>query len=153
MSDLSRLREAARVPDHSILLFGANPCHSPAREPRSQADCPRCAALAGTDHDPVRDVECCVDSYGNMTGEPATFVCCCGRSVYDGTPALARAVKRRLEDDPESGTDRTDAGNRTAEAVNKGAGGKKARGRVEYPDKAIYSDYLARLRARRKVPK
>ena len=122
MSDLSRLMAAARVPESSFLMFGADPCHTPAKESRNPgsenpATCSFCggairdrygrtAPNRPAESDPVRDYEAHVGTasgkhpqQGAARAEPMTTVCGhCDRGAYDGTVALTRA---KLDEDGE----------------------------------------------------
>jgi hypothetical protein len=107
-------KEPGHVPSHSFPLFGADPCHTPARESADPATCPLCGGATPGPHgrpiphrdrpsDPVRVVPIHVDaSNGKVIAEPLTLVCgACIRSDHDGTAALDRAFK--LPVDPDGG--------------------------------------------------
>lgn len=95
MSDLARLIAAA-MPTESHLHTGADPCWTPDREAQRRADCSECGGAADAPNgrvlphagaaDPIRPSELVVVVCGG-----------CQRTRYDGTGAMARAIK------PESG--------------------------------------------------
>jgi hypothetical protein len=146
--------EPSHVPEHSFLMFGADPCHTPAREAADPTCCPRCGGAVPDDtgwpapnwgaDDPVREYEVCVTEHsGTMTASPMAVVCGrCGRSIYDGTKALDRAFRKPIDPDTED-TDRTDRDDRTAEAV---APTGAAKGTIEYNPDAQFRDHKKRKR-------
>lgn len=116
------------LPSESILMMGADPCHTPAREAQHRSDCTVCGgahdapngktianeSLAGRP-DPVRDYAVAVTGRGRVSTDGAVAVCAgCRRSHWDGTAALDRAGRR---DDSIPDTDRGDASHRTDAAV------------------------------------
>lgn len=117
-----------RVPEASLPLFGADPCHSPAREgvgvPKD-GPCPRCERPDTPD--PVRLYAAHVSEHGASRAEPLVTVCpVCNRTPYEGTGALDKATKpddglirEGYETLDGADTDKRDAANRTAEAVRR----------------------------------
>jgi hypothetical protein len=143
-------KEPGHVPSHSFPLFGADPCHTPARESADPATCPCCGGATPGPHgrpiphrdrpsDPVRVVPIHVDvNNGTVHAEPLTLVCgACIRSAHDGTAALDRAF--RLPVDP-------DGGPTTPESLDD-------RPTIEYPEGAEYRDHGWRLKRRVRKPK
>jgi hypothetical protein len=106
VSDLRRLLSAARIPDHSFPLFGADPCHTPAREAHTPATCPKCNAVILRGGRPVGVHEVHISATGSaerrtaVVAAPLTLTCgWCQRSAHDGSKALSEAVKPCVADD------------------------------------------------------
>lgn len=125
MTSLERLKRAARMPEKSMLFFGADPVHTPATEDRHPVGCPACggmtidangfpvlAALANGQPDPL------------PRGETTVFVCKCGRTHYKHLPGRIGEgnadIARAYGNTPEGHLDRT------AEAVKQAGRGKGA---------------------------
>lgn len=99
-----------RVPENSLLHFGADPGHTPAREGYGQSSrraaqpidtCTECGGPLNPD-DPIHTFPIHVtdhlsskkQSLGAARLEPLIIVCGgCGRSDFDATPAMSHAVK------------------------------------------------------------
>jgi hypothetical protein len=102
---------ARRIPDESMLFFGADPCHTPATEDSSPVGCRSCGGLTidGDGFPIVATV-----ARGEVDPLPKTetviFICKCGRSHYrylpgtkgEGNDEIAAAYGRDLTaTDPE----------------------------------------------------
>jgi hypothetical protein len=123
------------VPD-SFPLFGANVIHTRASEDQPEDSCPGCGGIHVAPNgkviahrgeaDPVEVVEAHVTLRGEFRPYPLEFICGnCGRSRYDETSAMRRAVKPedgKIRDGYEhldgADTDKSDRDERTARAVS-----------------------------------